>query len=230
MDNLSSEEKQECLDAVVQAPPVSVPVAVQVVEPTDISKMETLDDLRVGVKAVLSEYENNRQRGEGVRRVDEIWDQVWKLEDSNQILLTVMKQGIVLFEKCYDEFLAEGRDDEEYLRRLEDEASKSVGTKNGDKIVRKFTDERKRIERKISHAHDNLKGYMDCIVRMSHEYRQCRTQQSFWFHISQLEQFTALIIASLHQQIHDANVLKKVSESIENASLKLFPQELKQDS
>jgi hypothetical protein len=93
-----------------------------------------------------------------------------------------------------------------------------------------ISDERKRIERKTANAHDNLKGYMDCIVKLSHEYRQCRTSQIYFVHISQVQQFTALILAVMHQQIHNAAVLKKVSDEISAASLKLFPQDVSQDS
>lgn len=201
-----------------------------VTEPTDISKLETLDDLRHGVKSVLADYENGRTRGEGVRRMDEIWDQVWRVEDTNENLKAIMNQGIVLFQNCYDQFLSEMKDDEAYLKRLEREAVDSFGTKEGEKKNTMFHVERTRIEKKLAKGHDNLRGYMDCIVKMSHEYRQCRTSQAFYIHVSQIQQFTGLVLAVLHQNIHQADVLKKISDAIGNASLKLFPQETTQDS
>ena len=202
----------------------------EVVSPTDISLMKTADELKVGVRSVLAEYEKSRVRADGVRRLDDIWDQVWQVEDTNRNVLMMMNQCFVLFQDAYDRFFASLTEDEAYLKRLQKEWDDTpIDSKKYKDKTKHLKNERERIEEKAQSQQKNLRGFMDSATKMAHEYRQCRTSAAFFFHISQLQQFLALQTAILHQNITDAGLLKKVSGAIESASLKLFPQERGQD-
>lgn len=200
-------------------------------EAKDISKIDSLDEMRNTISVVLRGYEDGREPVKGVRRIDDVWNQVWKVEDTNQTLLMCMNQTVVLFNKAYDEFLTFSKQDEEYLKRLQEDAV-ACSDKEDDKskeTKRLCKTERERIEKKGMFAQKNLRGFMDCITKMSHEYRQCRTSAAYFVHIAQVEQFKCMILASIHQQIHDQGVLQKISDSISNAGLKLFPVETTQN-
>ncbi len=202
-----------------------------VIEPTDISLMKTRDDLQVGVANILHNYEETRERPQGVRRLDDVWNQVLKVNDNNEKVLDLMNQCYVLFQQSHDKYFAELAEDEEYVEQLakDAEASAAKGEEGFDKKLKHAQKEKIRIERKVAAAQKNLRAFMDSAVKMAHEYRQCRTQQQYYFHVSQFQQFFALLIAVLHQEITQANVLEKVSKKLTDASLKLFPVEVQQN-
>lgn len=199
-------------------------VETEVIEPTDIALMKTPDDLRRGVKAVLMAYEKAVPAQDGERSPSEIWDQTWKVEDTNETVLLLMNQAMTLFQTCYDKFFSDQKKDEEYLRRLQKEALDSVDQ------AKLFCEERDRIELKKKSDQRNMREYMSEITKMAHEYRQCRTQAAYFFHITQFQQFYQLLIAILHQEIQQIDVLERISKKLGDASLKLFPVETKQDS
>lgn len=198
----------------------------------DIRDMPTAIELKSGIASVLAEYENNRERVAGERRVDEIWDQCSRVDDTNQKVLTLLNQCFVMFQASYDKFMASQKEGEEYVRRLKREAveATSASEKGFEKKARMAEIEAERIAAQADAHMKNLRAFAKTTTDLAHEYRACRTQAAYFIHISQVQQFMGLIIAVLHQQIHDAGVLKKVSEAIESASLKLFPQERTQDS
>lgn len=220
------EEVKAAIDTQANSEAVEAEVSETVaIVPDDISLMKTADDLQSGVALVLENYERTREHVKGCRGIDEIWKQVLAVNDNNEKVLMMMNQGFVLFQDAHDRYFKELADDEKAVNVMEKEALRAFGAgeEDGKEKMKEVTKEKRRIANKTMDAQKNLRAFMECSVKMAHEYRQCRTEQQFYFHVSQFQQFFALLIAVLHQEITQANILDRISKKLTEASLKIFP-------
>lgn len=178
-------------------------------------KSDDIVTMKDSIGAVLQDYD--RDNPEQSRGLAKIWNDCFKFQDTNEMVRTNLYQIQVLLQKAFDEHINNDRQNRAYLKKLADTAT--VGNE-AEKGIYKSECERVRKDRMAENA--QMMKMAETAKALANEYRQCRTTQSYFLHITKVQQFALIIQAIIHQYIHQPDVLQEISKAIKNASARLL--------
>jgi hypothetical protein len=180
-----------------------------------VLKSDDVVTMKDSIGEVLKGFDSDNP--EMSRGLAKIWEDCFRFQDTNELVRTNLYQIQVLLQKAFDEHINNDRQNRKYLAGLADVAK--VGNE-AEKLIYKTECERVRKDRMAENA--QMMKMADTAKALANEYRQCRTTQSYFLHITKVQQFALIIQAIIHQYIHQPDILQAISKAIKNASSRLL--------
>jgi hypothetical protein len=171
--------------------------------------------MKESIGTVLKDYD--AENPEASRGLAKIWDDCFRFQDTNELVRTNLYQIQVLLQKAFDEHILSEKRNRDYLKKLAED--KKDGTEATRELYRTEQD-RIRKDRLADNA--QMLKMAETAKALANEYRQCRTTQSYFLHITKVQQFALVILARVHQFIHQPDILAEISKAIKDESKKLL--------
>ena len=144
-----------------------------------------------------------------------LWEDIWQIQDTNEFVRNNLMRIQLLFEQEYNNYLTEKADHKAIIK-----SRQFTGTK------KKLAEQQSNFRRRELEDGRHLESMTRTVAKLAQEYRQCLLSQKNWFHISLFFQLTVMLKAVLFEEIHDQNLLNKISVKLGNACRKLFGGEM----
>lgn len=180
-----------------------------------VIKSDDIVNMKDSIGGILQKFDE--EKPEESRGLARIWEECFRFQDTNELVRTNLYQIQVLLQKAFDEHINNDRANRRYLKELADTAK--VGNE-AEKIQYKQECERVRKDRMAENA--QMMKMAETAKALASEYRSCRTAQSYFLHITKVQQFALIIQAIIHQYVHQPDVLESISKAIKNASSRLL--------
>lgn len=148
----------------------------------------------------------------GARPLSEVWDDVNKFTDTNELIMLNIQQNQVFIQDANNRHWARRRDNDEKVTELFKE-----GKYDECKVAARLYQDEEVSDQK--HIQDLQKTQL----RLAQEYRQCAMQKRWLIHVAQVKQFELIVQASIHRNVHDQNLRNQIAEEIEEGVRNLFP-------
>lgn len=204
-----------------------------------LTKMEhpaayELSALQVSTANVLADYDKKMSEFDpNHTSVEEVWKQACSFRDTNEIINFNLRQTETILqqenERHYRSLVAHAAHLSELrlapLKTQQDGDSRSPEEIKNERIL-EWTEKYRVIEQKDLDTYLKL---VKAVKDLSQEYRTCLTSKRFYFHVSQLEKLLGFIKATLFQEVHNADVLHRISEKLDDGLRKIFPVDARDD-
>jgi hypothetical protein len=189
---------------------------------------------------VLADYDKKMKEFDpNAASMEEAWRAACSFKDTNEIINHNIREMQLLIQSEHTSHLKSTLGHEEHLAELRNTLfqTKKEAFPGGDEEyfkfvlaskaeIRKVMQEYKDMEQKDILLISKLAGSVRNLVQ---EYRTCLTSKRFYFHVSQLKQLIILFKAVLFDEIHDANVLTRISQRLDDGYRKIFFVQINED-
>lgn len=153
-------------------------------------------------------------------RYQPMWDQLAEMRDTNESIRLHMAQMQMQMQVSYSEYWDRKRQLDDQLLGIisehgynSEQYSEKLKAMNAEQIV----------------AEKHMTQIVRVHATLAKEYRQCAMQKRYTVHITLVSQLVMAVHATLHQHIHDQQLLNAISDDLERSMQALFPMDAGSD-